>query len=215
MSDSGLSFTEITVLMVLAVEGEEIANPDLEKRYGVALKKASRERLNDLKLIESSKQGRSFVHILTDRGWEELKLAVVSDISAPRGAGGAMSLALLSLVRGILTRTGRGFLELFLPEDAPEAPVEVEVEGDVTTRIRAAYAKLADKPGDWINLVRLRPLLGDATREEVDIALKGMIHIPEVSIVPESNRKTLTPEARAAAVIIGEQEKHLIAIEAL
>ncbi|MER7211602.1 hypothetical protein [Streptosporangium sp. NPDC000239] len=214
MSDSGLSFTEITVLMVLAVEGEKIVNPDLEKRYRVVLRKESREKLNDLKLIESHKQGRSLVHTLLDKGWEELKLAVASDVSPPSGAGGAMSLALLSLVRGILTRTGREFSDLFLPEDSPTAAVEVETDGDITTRIRAAYTRLAEKPGAWVNLVRLRPLLGNATREEVDIALKGMIHIPEVSIVPESNRKTLTPEARAAAVIIGEQEKHLIAIEA-
>lgn len=215
MSDSGLSFTEITVLMVLAVEGEEIANPDLEKRYGVVLKKESREKLNDLKLIESRKQGRSLVHTLRGESWEVLPLAVKSGIPTRRGAEGAMVLALLSLIRGILARTGKKFPELFLSEDTPVAPVEVEVEGDITTRIRAAYAKLADKPGDWINLVRLRPLLGDATREEVDIALKGMARLSEVSIVPESNRKTLTPEARTAAVIIGEQEKHLIAIEAL
>ncbi|MFF0572727.1 hypothetical protein [Streptosporangium saharense] len=221
MSDSGLSFTEITVLMVLAVEGEEIANPDLEKRYGVALKKASRERLNDLKLIESRKQGRSLVHTLKDGGWEELKVAVVSDIPAPRGAGGAMSLVLLSLVRRVLAQTGQKFNELFLLEDVPvAAPVEEEAAeeapaGDIATRIHAAYAELADRPGELIGLVRLRPLLGDAPREEVDTALKGMLRTPGVSIVPESNRKILTPEARAAAVIFGGQEKHLISIEAL
>ncbi|MFD0886396.1 hypothetical protein ACFQ08_17770 [Streptosporangium algeriense] len=221
MSDSGLSFTEITVLMLLAHEGETIANADLSKRYGVTLRKESREKLNDLKLVESRKQGRGIVHTLTDKGWGQL--AAITNVNVPtiRGAGGAASLVLLSLVRRVLAQTGQKFNELFLLNDVPvDPPVEAEVveeapAEDLTERIRAAYAKLVEKPGDWVNLVRLRPLLGDATREEVDIALKGMIHLPEVSIVPESNRKTLTPEARTAAVIIGEQEKHLIAIEAL
>lgn len=221
MSDSGLSFTEITVLVLLAYEGETIANPDLSERYGVTLKKESREKLNDLKLIESRKQGRAFVHTLTDKGWEELKLAVPSGIPTIRGAGGAMSFVLLSLVRRVLAQTGQKFNELFLLEDVPvAAPVEEEVAeeapaGDIATRIHAAYAELTDRPGELIGLVRLRPLLGDATREEVDTALKGMLRTPGVSIVPESNRKILTPEARAAAVTFGGQEKHLISIEAL
>ncbi|MEU1880056.1 hypothetical protein ABZ470_22320 [Streptosporangium sp. NPDC020072] len=221
MSDSGLSFTEITVLVLLAYEGEAIANPDLSRRYGVTFRKESREKLNDLKLIESRKQGRSLVHTLTDKGGKQLAAITNTNVPTVRGAGGAMSLVLLSLVRRVLAQSGQKFNELFLLEDVPVAP-QVEAEtveevpaGDITARIRAAYAELADKPGELIGLVRLRPLLGDATREEVDIALKGMIRTPGVSIVPESNRKVLTSEARTAAVTFGGQEKHLISIEAL
>ncbi|MFI7536632.1 hypothetical protein [Streptosporangium sp. NPDC049376] len=221
MSDSGLSFSEVSFLVILMVEAKEVSNSYLGEQYSVTLTGDARRKLNDLKLVESRKQGRSFSHVLTDDGWARVAKEFENGIPMPRGVAGAMNLALVSLTRRLLARTGLQLNELPLSEETPTAPeVEttelVEAEsGDITARIRSAYAKLVEKPGDWVNLVRLRPLLGDATREEVDIALKGMIHIPEVSIVPESNRKTLTPEARAAAVIIGEQEKHLIAIEAL
>jgi hypothetical protein len=35
---------------------------------------------------------------------------------------------------------------------------------------------------------------------------------PDVDIVPESNQKVLTPDERAAAVSIGNQDMHLISI---
>ena len=40
-----------------------------------------------------------------------------------------------------------------------------------------------------------------------------MYRIPGVSLIPEENQKVLTPDDRAAAVEIGDQDKHLIAIE--
>jgi hypothetical protein len=40
-----------------------------------------------------------------------------------------------------------------------------------------------------------------------------MYRSPGVSLIPEENQKTLTAEDRAAAVEIGDQDKHLIAIE--
>ncbi|WP_271219711.1 hypothetical protein [Streptosporangium carneum] len=242
-------------MVVLAVEGEEVSNPDLTKRHGVVLDKKSRLKLNDLKLIESRKQGRALVHVLTDAGWARVSEEIESPIPTPRGAAGAMSLALLSLLRGFLARSGQRFTDLFLstgasatgdpvlstgdpatgdtatgdtaalapeteavlsPESEPgDVTASLEGEpGDVTARIRAAYAELAVEPGAWVSLARLRPLLGGFARAEVDSALKGMIHLPEVSIVPENNQKALTPEARAAAVVIGDQDKHLISIEA-
>ncbi|MFC3981930.1 hypothetical protein [Streptosporangium jomthongense] len=221
MSDSGLSFAEVSFLVILMVEGKEVTNPYLEERYGVTLTGESRRKLNDLKLVESRKQGRSFSHLLDDDGWVRVAKEFENGIPMPRGVAGAMNLALVSLTRRLLARTGLQLNELPLSEETPTAPgVEttepVEIEsGDITTRIRAAYAKLADTPGELISLARLRPLLDGASKEEVDIALKGMIHISGVSIVPESNRKVLTPEAREAAVTFGGQEKHLISIEAL
>ena len=61
-----------------------------------------------------------------------------------------------------------------------------------------------------MGLARLRPLLGDVPRGQVDEALTRMERLPDVNIVPESNQKTLTPGDREAGVIIGGQEKHLL-----
>ncbi len=251
MSEKGLSFAEVALLVILMVEREEVSNPDLKERYGVTLDGAARRKLNDLKLVESRKQGRAFAHLLTDDGWARVAEEIKTGIPMPRGAAGAMNLALVSMLRGFLARTGQSLADFFLPVSdpaalspatdpevpdldpdpeaepgvgpepgaGPEARVEdgagaEDGRGDVevTARIRAAYAELAAEPGAWVSLARLRPLLDGFARAEVDAALKGMIHLPEVSIVPENNQKVLTPEARAAAVTIGEQDKHLISI---
>ena len=60
-----------------------------------------------------------------------------------------------------------------------------------------------------MSLTRLRPLLADVPRVEVDAALRRMNRMPDVNLVPESNQKTLTPRDREAAVTIGDQDKHL------
>lgn len=191
------------------VEVDEISNPELKARYGLTIDGKSRLKLNELKLIESRKVGRAFVHLLTDQGWARMAEKIRSGIPVPSGAAGAMNRALLSWLRGFLARTGQRPGDIFLKSD----PVVAEAE-DVTTRIRAAYAELAAEPGASVSLARLRPLLGEFTRAEVDGALKGMIHLPGVSVMPEHNQKTLTPAGRMAAVTIGDQDMHLISIEA-
>ncbi|WP_329087407.1 hypothetical protein [Streptosporangium sp. NBC_01469] len=90
----------------------------------------------------------------------------------------------------------------------------VSVAPDVEERIRAAYRELAAKPGAWVSLTKVRPLLGEVARATVDEALVRMNRMPDVNIVPESNQKTLSREDRDAAVTIGAQEKHLLWIEA-
>lgn len=189
------------------VEVDEISNPELKARYGLTLDGKSRLKLNELKLVESRKAGRAFVHLLTDQGWARMAEEIQTGLPVSGGAAGAMNRVLLFWLRGFLTRTGQSPADIFsLKSDPVEA-------GDVTARIRAAYAELATEPGASVSLARLRPLLGEFGRAEVDGALKGMIHLPGVSIMPEHNQKTLTPEARAAAVTIGDQDKHLISIE--
>ncbi|WP_229812037.1 hypothetical protein [Streptosporangium pseudovulgare] len=221
----------MAVLVVLMAETDGISNPELKERYGLKLDGGSRTKLNGLKLVESRKQGRAFVHTLTDAGWARMAEMIETGIPVPSGSAGAMSRALLAGLRRFLSRTGQRPADFFhpgsdaVPDMAPDtAPGTVEeaaasagpppAEADVTERIRAAYTELAPRPGARVGLARLRPLLGGFTRDEVDRALKGMIHLPEVSIVPENNQKTLTPEDRAAAVVIGDQDKHLISIGA-
>ncbi|MET8006305.1 hypothetical protein [Nonomuraea glycinis] len=85
---------------------------------------------------------------------------------------------------------------------------------EVQTRVRAAYVDLAAQPGAWVGLSRLRAALSDVPRDQVDEALLALERMPDVNIVPESNQKTLTASARAAAVHIGGQDKHLITVVA-
>ncbi|MFF0245019.1 hypothetical protein ACWEU6_36295 [Streptosporangium sandarakinum] len=84
----------------------------------------------------------------------------------------------------------------------------------MTDRIRSAYNVIAETRGDWVSIADIRDMIGSyqATKELVDAGLKSMIHDPDVSIVPENNQKVLSERKRAAAVVIGDQDKHLISI---
>ncbi|WP_158603528.1 hypothetical protein [Micromonospora radicis] len=95
------------------------------------------------------------------------------------------------------------------PHSAPAAatgPVEA------VTRVRQAYHELAAGPGAYVMLADLRTALADLSRAQVDTALVQLNRERNVHLVPESNQKVLKPQERAAAVSIGNQDKHLIAI---
>lgn len=96
------------------------------------------------------------------------------------------------------------------PAGTSAQPVEV-TQG----QIRDVYNQLAAKPRDAVSIARIRDRLGSTLdRAHVDRAIKGMIHMPGVSVMPEHNQKTLTPKIRAGAVVIGDQDMHLISIDA-
>ena len=228
---------------------------------------ADRRRLNDLKLVESRKQGRAFAHVLTERGWGHANEIVRGGlpVSGPGSGGKAVEAALRAIVGNLgrgLERNKLSLADLFgreedlepaTPAASPAAdvssgtPAASQASGtatpatppaatagsampgtlapagsaappsdqDIEARIRAAYHKLAREPRAWVSLTRLRPLLGDdVTKAQVDKVLRRMNRMPDVRIIPESNQKVLTKEDRAAAVIIGNQAKHLILIGA-
>ena len=52
-----------------------------------------------------------------------------------------------------------------------------------------------------------------APHADVDAALHTLYRTDGVSLIPEENQKALTSADRDAAVTIGKQAKHLIAIE--
>jgi hypothetical protein len=84
---------------------------------------------------------------------------------------------------------------------------------EIEARIRSAYRRLAKEANGWVSLTELRPLLGDAPREAVDEVLRRLERMPQVHVIPEENRKVITGEDRVAAIRIGGEDKHLLAIE--
>ncbi|GAA4575174.1 hypothetical protein [Planotetraspora kaengkrachanensis] len=202
MTDSKLSLPEIAALVVLMVEAGEISNPDLRKRHGITLDGRARLHLNELKLVDSWKQGRAYVHVLTDAGWarvaEEFRAGTVTSTGSPW----AMARALMGGLQEFMERTDRRLADVFGPASDAEA------------LIREAYAELVLEPGGWVSLTELRVLLRDVTRSKVDETLRRMAAMPDVNIVPESNQKALRRRDREAALVIGDQDKHLISIGA-
>ena len=202
-----LTATEQAVLLVLMAESRPVANPDLA-RLGPELRAPNRAKLNRLRLIDSTKVGRSLVHELTDEGWRACK-EVIGAPPPPRSSGQGRALyAVLAGLRRYFERENLAPGDVFLPEDD-----HAVLEGDVAGRVRSAYGRLAARPGGWVGLVRMRAELADVSRHELDTTLERMYSQDGVSLIPEENQKVLTTADREAAVEIGGQRRHLIAIE--
>ncbi|GLW24215.1 hypothetical protein Mame01_42580 [Microbispora amethystogenes] len=237
MPDKPLSFSATCALLVLMAEDRELSNPELKEKYGVTITGKERTALNAGGYVDSRKQGRSYSHVLTDKGWHHASELFRDGVGAP--ATGFAAAAVRALVAGIqrhVSRSESSLADVFGRQDsattpptgveetitaqektvsrASDASVATFLSDDVETSIRKAYAQLADGPNAWVSLTRLRPLLGEASRELVDAALRRMIAQPDVHLIPESNQKALSDDDRRAAVTIGDQAKHLILIGA-
>ncbi len=70
MHHDELSARERAVLFTLLSQARKLSNGELEALIGIRLEGSERRKLNDLKLVESEKPGRSFVHELSDAGWQ-------------------------------------------------------------------------------------------------------------------------------------------------
>jgi hypothetical protein len=214
-----LTLKERAVLLGLLAEGRALTNTDLYAAAGVKLDGASRLKLNDLKLVASVKEGRAFVHELTEAGarWCDEELA--AERPERSGAGGGALYAILGGLQRYLQRTGQRLVDIFQPEDAPGGTVPatpaVEEQGpDPAGRVRAAYARLSREPGEsWLALRVLRTDLADLSRDEVDNALQQLSREPGVHVQAEANQQSLTDEDHAAAVRFGASSRHLLKIE--
>ncbi len=190
-----LTNLERAILLALMAEAREVTNAELYGVAGLKLHGEPRRRLNERKLVESRKVGRSYAHELTDSGaaWCAAELAA----PVPPRAG-YLGGALYALLAG-LARTGRPLHEIFRP--------------DVERQIRAAYGRLA-KPGEWVGLVALRQELFGVPRAAVDAELERLASTPGAHIQAESNQKSLTDADHAAAVRFGGDDRHLLMVEA-
>lgn len=81
-----------------------------------------------------------------------------------------------------------------------------------TTR-REAFI-LSQLTTEWTGLVDLRPILDmrGLSREAQDETLKSLSRAGRINIVPEDNRKALRPEDHAAAIHLGGEDNHLVAL---
>jgi hypothetical protein len=205
-----LTPTESAILVVLLSENRDIRNPELKEHFGFELKKPSRDKLNRLDLVRTSVDGRVMVHRLGDAAWDRFREPLNFEGARPRAFGVALG-SLLAAVQRDLERNNRSLAMAFAPELAAPTPRQ-EAEVELTDRIREAYAATASAPRAWVSIADIRHKLGDVSRDSLDAAFRLLEQAADVNIVPESNQKTLSKEDRQAAVIIGDQPKHFLAI---
>ncbi|MEV6243757.1 hypothetical protein [Lentzea sp. NPDC051838] len=200
-----LGIKQRSALLTLMAEAREVSNNELAELTGFRVTGDVRRVLNELGLVNSvrSRVTHPYRHELTDAGWAwcTTELATGTPRSNQTSAG-ALYAVLGSLAR-FIERSGLRLNEVF------EAG-ELAIDG----RVRAAYAKLAPESGAWVGLAALRGALNGESRDDVDQALHRLNRAADVHVIPESNQKVLTQEDRAAAIRIGGEDRHLIAIGA-
>ncbi|HYO01298.1 MAG TPA: hypothetical protein VET27_05125 [Mycobacterium sp.] len=208
-----LTGTEQAVLLVLMAEARPVRNPELAT-LGPELKKRDRDRLVQRGLVEVTTENRAMVLELTDRGWATCaKLFGAETPARPSGQGKALYTVLRAL-RRYFDRDELAPGDVFFPlDDSPPAGDSDPLGDAVEATVRAAYVRLAARSGGWVDLVRLRGELPEVSRRDMDDALTRMSRRPGITLIPEENQKTLTDADRAAALEIGDQHRHLIAIE--
>ncbi|WP_424187573.1 hypothetical protein ACOBQX_07150 [Actinokineospora sp. G85] len=207
------------VLLVLMHLKREVSNTEIKERFGFTVPKSVRDRLQEQGLIDvrrEKERSGPFFHELTDPGWRQGAFEAAA--GPPKGAERSHRIesTVLADYAGFLERSGIKVAEVYTaaPEIATEeiATEEIATGTTLVDELRAAYAGLAE-PGDYVSLAALREAVG-GDRAEVDRALLELDEQAGVSLIPEANRKSLTAAQRAAALRVGGEDKHLLAITA-
>ncbi len=213
MAGDELTPAENAILIVLMAEAREVLNTELKAVYGLDVRKASRDKLGRKQYVASRKSGPTYAMQLDDRGWVHVQDELIFRSNGAAAQAAAVSAILGGLRDRVLDRSGcKSFAELFALNDVRGPASAPEQEHILRTRIVNAYDALKDEPGGWVSLTRLRPFFGDVSRAAMDDALRKVSREPGATLAPESNQKVLTDADHEAAVHIGGQDKHLLAI---
>jgi hypothetical protein len=188
---------EKAALIALLLTDGEISTPELKQRHGLVLTKETREKLNKAGLIDSRTKKTPHRHRITQNGRDRCAEALAFGTRPTRPT--ALLATGWELLASVVDYLGW--------HDARLADVVLE------SRIRAAYDKLADRQGEFTRLVGLRAELDGFGRDDVDRVLLAMSRTGLVHLASDSNRKAHTDEDREAAIQIGTEPKHLVAIE--
>lgn len=204
-----LTSADYAYLVILKAEGGELSNTEMDHIYEVRLKSPDYEKLNAEGYVVTGTKSRPYRHAITDKGLRALKAPLVieqgrvpeGDRRSPR----ERQLFWAGMVAQQKLLIGRHVAE---SSAVPEAEEPVDLDG----RIRRVYTELAGTPGKWVSLTALRPLIGDVSKSELDKALVAMLDSPDVRLEPEPFGHRIGVEERQAAVHIGGEDRHKLAI---
>jgi hypothetical protein len=191
-----LSSAEYAFLIILNDADRAISNSEMDQTYRVRLIGPNCARLNDARYVETDRTHKPYRHVLTPKGRERLaeRWSIDDDKAGKQGS-----------------RTARD-TQLWVAIVALHNLLAKETGTDLEDRIRAGYSELAAGPGEWVDLTALRPLLGGASKAEVDEALVRMLAAPGVHLEPEPFGHRIGPAERRAAVHVGGEDRHKLAI---
>ena len=136
----------------------KLSNEDLQALIGIRLVGKQRRKLNELKLIESERRGRWFVHELSDAGW---RWCAAELAAGPEGRPTSLERSVY-LVLGMFERylaAARLSLADVARLDVKVRPIgkhkrrdSAEADSDLSARLLAAYQGGAASAGEFVRL---------------------------------------------------------------
>ncbi|WP_041832025.1 hypothetical protein [Actinoplanes sp. N902-109] len=215
MPDDKLKLVEAGAMLILLKVMQEtavVANADLKKIHGFELTKDARDRLRKLGLIDVREEKRRLYLTVTDKGWSGRWLEFDIEMPVRNLYQNAVIKSQIDVLRRHHAHSRLALSDLYPPlgdEDVQSSPPP---PGDLTALVRKAYDNLAAAPGAEVMLRSIRAALPEISRAELDETLIAMNREPGIRVYAEANQKTLTAADRAAAVTIGNQDKHVLTI---
>jgi hypothetical protein len=200
-----LSSVDYSFLAILQLEEREISNTEMDQKYGFRLVARPLQRLLAAEYVYTNKERAPYRHTITKAGLKALAQPLgLDDDHVEKGEGRS--------VREKQLWAGLVALQNLLAGRSTPATVTVAAPADVDGRIRAAYGQLASKPGAWVDLTALRGQLADVPKADLDRALKAMLRDDDVRLEPEPFGHRVGDAERQAAVHIGGEDRHKLAI---
>jgi hypothetical protein len=183
----------------------EASNPDLRKLYRFTIEKSARDHLTRENLITWRKGQRGAIfHELTDQGWARARDELTQ--APPDGVGAAWHLLYgpFRHLNGLMIQNGYQLADVLVVEDPGTESVE--------DRIRRAYGELAGADAGPVSLAQLREELPDIPRSSLDEVLLELDRRRTIQLEPDPHRQALSDRAKAAAILLGGEDMHLITI---
>lgn len=201
LAELDLTLRQQAILLTLLAGARAMTNSELKEMGRVEIERRDREFLVHHQLIDF-KQLRAYHYWLTKTGsrWIDNSFA----LGPPPARAGAVGGSLFVIWRAL-----RQNLERSLRQSSASSFLNPTSE----QQVRDVYAWYVGQTGRTVSLRHIRESLPEIGREDLDKVLDEMSLLPDVSLLPEPNRKALSEADREAAVMIGGQDRHGIAIE--
>ena len=199
---SALPQDQLDKLLAIMTFDGAADNEQLKDRYNFSLTGRKRIELEQEGYISCKREsGRApFHHELTDKGRAYCRSSMRADIDPKAKLRDRIHQGMFKHLDALLTG--------HRPDQVKRAPLKKAT----TASVQAAYSTLAPKPGAWVSLKRLRSELPDVERNSLDHLITDLHLAGALTLIPEENRRSITPEDRDAAIRIGDEERHLVAM---
>ncbi|MFC3737732.1 hypothetical protein [Paractinoplanes deccanensis] len=218
MPDKELTVAQRMTLLALMIKAGTLPRTFLANTVKISLDKTKRTELVAQKLITVTES--PIILELTEEGWGRAIQEFEKGVPQRGGALGGTLYLLLGFLRAHFERNDLSAAEFFASISSQQSPgfastPEPADDSDIEAEIRRAYDGAAPRPGAYVMLEDLRKALPSGFGAgAVDDALLRLDRAPDVHLIPESNQKVLTRGQRDAAIRIGNQDMHLLAIRA-